>query len=261
MRNIVICALLGSLAMLGPCGGDDDDDDDPPPPQNTINNNPQVVNTQQPAQVMITVAASSTPPGARVSGGGRELGVTPFQTQVPIPAPQPGQPPQTFQFTFTLDGYQPATMTATPVNNTISITAALAPAVQPQEVAVGEPGGEEGDDGGPEITVQGRGGGPIFDNHITTGTATVDQPCIIDRLRVRLNGTHTFMSDMIVTLRGPNGTYMLQNHQRTNVFRTHIVRRAVGDQAQGQWTLSINDNVGQDAGALRGWSMGLRCRP
>jgi hypothetical protein len=259
MKHIAVCMLMG--ALLGPCSGDDDDD--PPPPANNIHNNPQVVNTQQPTQIMITVAASSTPPGATVTGGGRQLGITPFQTQVPIPAPQPGQPPQSFQFAFALEGYQPATMTATPVNNTISITAALAPIVQPTEVAVNnvqEGGDDEGGDGGPEITVQGHGGGPIFDNHITTGTANVDQPCIIDRLRVRINGTHTFMSDMIVTLRGPGGSYTLQNHGRANVFRTHIVRRAVGDQAQGRWVLSINDNVGQDAGVLRGWSLGLRCR-
>lgn len=268
MPKIVMCALMAG-SMLYSCMGDDEDDAPPPPP--TTATAPQPVNNTQnlqapppqPAgQVMITVAASSTPPGATVTGGGRQLGVTPLQTQVPVPAPVPGQV-QSFAFTFELAGYQTATINATPVNNTISITAALAPAMQPQEVPVAGTEGEEGDDGGPEITVQGRvPDGRIFDNHQTIGTAEVGQPCTIDRLRVRLNGNHTFNSDLYVSVRGPNGqSYMLQRSQRTNPFRAHIVRRAVGQQAQGRWTLIVDDRVGQDSGTLRGWSLGLRCRP
>jgi hypothetical protein len=282
MAKILVSALVVCSMMLS-CG---EDDDDAPPPPSAVANAPHQVQphqvqphqvqphqvqphvqpqVQQPVQptgqVMITVAANSTPAGAVVTGGGRQLGTTPLQTQVPVPAPVPGQV-QSFAFTFELPGYQTATINASPVNNTISITAALAPVAPPEEVAVpGQEEGEEADDGGPEITVQGRvPDGRIFDNHQTIGTAEVNQSCVIDRLRVRLNGNHTFHSDLHITLRGPNGNYSIQRAQRRNPFRAHILRSARGDQAQGRWTLVVDDRVGQDSGTLRGWSLGLRCR-
>jgi len=213
---------------------------------------------------MVTVAANSNPPGAVVIGGGRELGTTPLQTQVPIPAPQPGQPAASFAFTFTLEGYQPATINATPVNNTISLTAALAPAVAPEAVAANggdEAGGNTGGSGGPEIRVRGRGGGPIYDNHTTTGTAAVNQACLIDTLSVSLGGTHSYFGDLHITLRDPQGhSYSLARGGRRNPFRTHRVRRAAGRQARGTWRLSIADRLREDSGILRSWSMNMTCR-
>ena len=250
------------------CGGDEDDTPPPPPETASAPGTGQTGTTPQvappPGQVMVTVAANSTPPGAQVTGGGRQLGTTPLQTQVPVPAPQPGQV-QTFAFTFNLDGYQPATINASPVNNTISITAALAPAVQPEEVGGDDEGDDEGDDGdegsGPQITVQGRGGGPIWDNHTTTGHAVVSESCVVDRLRVRLVGTHTYYGDLHISLRDPDGrTYSLANGGRRNPVRTHTVRRASGRQARGRWTLSVADRLAQDSGVLRSWGMTIRCQ-
>lgn len=262
-----IAHAVAMLAVLASCGGGDDDDA-PPPPTNTA---PNVVTAAPgvppapaapPGQVMVTVIANSTPPGAMVTGGGRELGVTPLQTQVPIPAPQPGQV-QTFAFQFAMAGFQPATINASPVNNTISITAALAPMVQPQEVATGGGGGggdDDADEAG-EIRVNGQGGGPIYDHHTTNGFAVVGQDCTIDRLRVRLNGQHTYYADLHITLRDPSGnSYSLASGGRANPFRTHTVRRAVGRQARGRWTLAIADRLAQDSGVLRAWSLSLRCR-
>lgn len=257
----IIAATLLSVSLLAACGGDDDDT--PPPPPQTVNT--PFVNGQPtpqapvapPGQVMVTVNANSTPPGAMVTGGNRQLGVTPLTTQVPIPAPQPGQT-QTFAFVFSLDGYQPATINTSPMNGVISITAALAPATQAVEVgAEGDPDSE----GGNEITVNGRGGGPIFDNHTTTGSAVVDESCVVDRLRVRLEGTHTYFQDLTVTLRDPQGhSYTLQTRSRRNPFRTHVVRRAAGRQARGTWNVSVADTVAQDSGRLNGWRLMMTCR-
>lgn len=269
MRKIVVLVIAFVGASMLPsagCGGGDEDDAPPPPRTASA---PQVASAQgvgQPGQptaptgqVMVTVVADSNPRGAIVTGGGRQLGVTPLRTQVPVPAPAPGQV-QTFAFTFQLANYQPATINASPVNNTISITAALAPAVQPQEVAATANGG--GDEGGAsELRVSGHGGGAIYDHHTTTATAVVDQRCTIDRLRVRLNGHHTYLGDLYVTLRDPNGNrYSLKRGGNSNPFRSHNVSRAAGRQAQGRWTLSIEDRLAQDRGMLRGWSMHLRCR-
>lgn len=264
MRKSLIASSTLLLFLAGcPFGGDDDDDEPPPPPTTaTAPDTPAA----PPGQVMVTVAANSTPPGATVVGGGRSLGVTPLQTQVPIPAQQPGQPAQTFAFTFTLDGYQPATINASPVNNTISITAALAPAVPAQAVG-GDPsvdGTEDGDDdgpSGPSITVRGRGGGPIYDYNTTTGTAVVTQACVIDSLRLQMSGTHTYFGDLHITLRDPEGhSYSIARGGRANPFRTHRVRRAAGRQARGTWRLAIDDRLRQDSGILRSWSLIMTCR-
>ncbi|MFK7991581.1 MAG: proprotein convertase P-domain-containing protein, partial [Sandaracinaceae bacterium] len=206
--------------------------------------------------------ANSTPAGAMVTGGGRALGVTPLQTQVPIPAPQPGQAAPTFAFTFQAAGYQTATVNATPMNNTITITAALAPAVAPTPVGAG--GGDVNNGGGndgPSLRVNGRGGGPIYDRHTTTGTAVVQENCVIDRLRVRLRGRHSYYGDLHISLRSPAGrSYSLARGGSANPFRTHTVRRASGQQARGRWTLSIADRLAQDSGVLNGWNMEMTCR-
>ncbi len=254
---VALCALL-----LAACGGDDDDT--PPPPPSAVNSAPAPTQPAAPSgQVMVTVTANSTPPGAMVTGGGRQLGTTPLTTQVPIPAPQPGQV-QTFAFNFALAGYQPATVNASPTNNQITITAALAPLAGAVPTPVGgDPTGDDGEpsNGGPELRVSGRGGGPIFDNHTTTGTASVGQACTIDSLRVRLVGNHSYYGDLHITLTDPQGhSYSLARGGRQNPFRTHRVRRAAGRQAQGTWRLAIADRLAQDSGILRSWAMTFTCR-
>lgn len=209
-----------------------------------------------PGQVLVTVAAASTPPGATVTGGGQVLGTTPFTTQVPVPAPNPGET-QTFQFTFTLPGYQPSTITASPVNNTISLNAVLASAMPaiPPPVTGAPPTG-----GGGSMRVHGAGGGPIFDYHTTTSVATVTSPCVIRSLSVNLDGRHTFNRDLEVALRGPDGqSYSLQRHSTRSPFRSFSVPRARGHLAMGPWTLTIADTVGADNGELRSFDMSLDC--
>jgi len=251
MRNLRTTFLLcTSLALLLPAcgliGGDDDDDEPPPPPQTAT-----APEDEAPAgQTIITVTANSTPAGAQVVGGGRNLGNTPLTSQVPIPTPGPGQPMPTFAFIFTLDGYQPATINAAPVNGAISLTAALAPAVPPTEVGGDDSNGSGGGGGGSdsnEVRVSGRGGGPIWDNHTTTGSARVSESCVIERLRVRLVGNHTYYGDLHIALRDPQGrSYSLARGGRRDPFRTHTVRRAAGRQARGTWRLSIADRLAQD---------------
>ncbi len=237
----------------------------PPPPQQGQQAIQQGQVQAPPGQVLITVAASSSPPGATVTGGGRMLGLTPFTTQVPIPIAQPGQT-QTFQFTFQVPGYQAATVSASPINNTITLNTTLAPMVAGAAATGGEDADEdpddEPDDGtGESFTVRGPAGGRIYDNHTTTSTTRVTQSCTIRSLSVSIDGSHTYNSDLVVSVRGPDGTnYPLQSHASRNPFRRHPVRRAAGHPSQGAWTLAVADTVGADSGNLRGWSMSFRCR-
>ena len=251
-RTHIFFALLFSVA----CGGGNS----APPPSSTAASATTTVAAPPsvaPGQVLVTVAAASTPPGATVTGGGQVLGTTPFTTQVPVPAPNPGET-QTFQFTFTLPGFQATTLTASPVNNTISLNAVLASAMPaPTGVPVATavvPGG------GGTMRVHGVGGGPIFDFHTTTATATVTSPCVIRSLRVDLGGRHTFNRDLEVSLRAPDGSsFSLQRHSTRSPFRSHTVSRARGHLAIGTWTLTIADTVGADSGVLSSFDMSIDC--
>lgn len=259
---LIATACVVVMATNTACGGEAPP---PPPPQQgqqaIQGQGPQQV-VAPPGQVLITVAASSSPQGATVTGGGQMLGLTPFTTQVPIPAAQPGET-QTFQFTFQLPGFQPATVSASPINNTITLNAALAPMVAATGAVDPTTGQATPPDtgGGGTFTVRGPAGGRIWDNHTTTSAARVEQSCVIRSLSVDINGSHTYNSDLVVSVRGPDGTnYQLQSHASRNPFRTHAVRRAAGHPSQGVWTLAIADTVGADSGELRGWSMTVRCR-
>lgn len=186
------------------------------------------------------------------------LGTTPFTTQVPVPAAGPGET-QTFQFTFTLPGFQATTITASPVNNTISLNAVLASAT-PVATVVPTGGGLPPTSTGGSMRVHGVGGGPIFDYHTTTASASVSSPCVIRTLRVDLEGRHTFNRDLVVSLRAPDGqSFSLQSHSSRSPFRTHTVTRARGHLALGVWTVSIQDTVGADSGVLGSFDMQLDC--
>lgn len=116
-------AILFSLVGLIMCG---EEDDTPPPPRPAA----------PPAQATVTVTATSAPVGATVTGGGRLLGSTPLTTQVPVTPVAPGAPAPVYAFQFSMPGYMPATVNASPVNGSITLMAALVPMqAQPIEPA------------------------------------------------------------------------------------------------------------------------------
>ncbi len=218
-----------------------------------------VAPTAPPGLVMVTVSANSNPPGASVTGGGRPLGQTPLSTQVPVPAPQPGQPPQTFDFVFTKDGFQSTTIQAAPVNGVINITAALAPVGQGGGTEGGTEGGAEG--GGRVLEITGHGGGAIRDHSSVGATATVEEDCVINSIRVTVGGNHSYNRDLIVRLNPPEGGGVtLQNQQQRNPFRTYTVRSLEGRQARGEWRLRISDELDDDSGRLRRFALRIECK-
>lgn len=249
-RAVAAACALEVVALVSGCG---QDAPPPPPPISTVPVQPVVVAPQaQTGLVSVTVTASSNPPEAKVTGGGRPLGVTPLTTQVPIPAPLPGQPPPTFDFVFEKDGYQTATIQAAPVNGVINITAALAPVG-----AVPTAGG------GPtrELEVTGTGGGAITDFHTTTATANVTEDCIVDDASVVLRGNHSYHQDLTITLHAPNDeTYTLHHQRQSNPFRSHRVRGMEGENAKGEWTVRVRDDVERDSGRLTRFVVRLECR-
>lgn len=219
----------------------------------------------------LQISAVSSPPGARVTGGGTQLGVTPFVVSVPVPRPRAGET-QAFAFTFELAGYSPQTLTAVPVNGALSLNVLLTPqpadappaptldappdptleqpALPPQDPTTGE-----------SFRVAGRGGGVIRDGGQATGTALVSRSCVIRSLDVTLEGRHTYYGDLVVVLQGPDGQrFQLQNHSRSNPFRRYAVRRAEGSPSAGTWRLVVRDEWPADSGRLTAWSLDFTCQ-
>ncbi len=249
LRAFLLCVPLSGCCTTFGLG-------DPPPPPPVPDGGvatTTALGALPPGQVSVTVAASSTPPGAVVTGGGAQLGTTPFVVQVPVPAPSAGQV-QSFEFTFQLPGFQPTTLTATPVNNTVTIQATLTPLAPATGAALPVAAA------GTRITARG-GADSIPDLGTARSAVQIAEQCVVGALTVDLEGTHTFFSDLSVSLQAPDGTsFPLQRRARRDPFRTHTVRRAAGHMSQGTWTLIIADQVRADVGALRGWSMRLDCR-
>jgi hypothetical protein len=213
-----------------------------------------------PGLVNVTVSAISEPVGASVTGGGRPLGTTPLTAQVPIPAPAAGQPAPSFDFVFTLPGYTPETVRASPVNGRIDIRATLVLAGATPPVATPEvQPGTEGE--GRELSVASGGGGPLRDHQTATASAEVGEACTIGRLEVVVRGRHSYHRDLVLTLLAPSGDrFSLQRSQERNPFRTFRVRNAVGQEAQGRWTLRVEDTLDQDSGNLNGFTLNLVCK-
>jgi hypothetical protein len=246
---VAVAVLLAGCGLTDLLGGDDAP---PPPPPANAAVTPVPVAPTQPGLVMVTVSASSNPPGAEVTGGGRPLGVTPLSTQVPVPAPPPGQPAQTFDFVFSKQGFESTTIQAAPVNGVINITAALAP-------TGGVPTG--GDGAGRVLEITGTGGGAIPDRGSASATATVEEDCVIDSVAVIVGGSHSYNRDLVVRLTPPEGGALtLQNQQTRNPFRTYRPRTLEGRQARGEWTLRINDELDEDSGRLRRFALRIECK-
>jgi hypothetical protein len=115
--------------------------------------------------------------------------------------------------------------------------------------------------GGRDLSIASGPGGAIFDNHTTTSTALVTQPCTIQSLSVTVRGRHSFNSDLTLRLRAPNGeSETLQSHASRNPFRRYTTSHFVGLPAVGTWTLSVTDDVNADSGVLNGFALNLRCQ-
>ena len=123
----------------------------------------------------------------------------------------------------------------------------------------------------------------IRDLRTVTSTITVDADLIIGDLNVRMDASHTYVSDMVITLTSPtNVVYTLFNRRGTsgdNLIGTVFDDQAavgiaeglapftgafrpegsltslVGKNARGKWTLSISDKASRDSGTLQGWSL------
>jgi len=96
---------------------------------------------------------------------------------------------------------------------------------------------------------------------------------VISDVQVPVNITHTYIGDLDIVLKSPQGTGVVL-HNRSggsaeDIVGTYGVDLApaeplsafVGEPAAGTWELSVTDNADVDTGTLNGWSLDLCGRP
>jgi extracellular elastinolytic metalloproteinase len=93
----------------------------------------------------------------------------------------------------------------------------------------------------------------------------VEAPAPVAELALDVDISHAYAGDLSVALRGPTGKRVTV-HRRGGAERDHLIRSYgsadgeplaafVGLEAAGEWTLSIVDNQGRDAGKLNAWRL------
>jgi len=95
-----------------------------------------------------------------------------------------------------------------------------------------------------------------------SSSIVVDQPDTLLRLRVSVQITHTYISDLQVSLRAPSGdTVILHDFEGGSSQNLTISLREipefVGQDPRGTWSLLVSDQAPADIGTLESWSLEL----
>jgi len=80
----------------------------------------------------------------------------------------------------------------------------------------------------------------------------------VKSVKVKLDITHTWISDLTVELRHGTGASMLHNREggsARNIVKTFSVDEFNGAESGGEWTLHIIDHVRKDTGKLNSWQL------
>ncbi|MCC6285864.1 MAG: proprotein convertase P-domain-containing protein, partial [Phycisphaerales bacterium] len=122
---------------------------------------------------------------------------------------------------------------------------------------------------------------PINDGSTITSTIMVTDSFCVGDVDVEVDITHTYIGDLILDLRSPEGT-VVRLHNRTggttdNLMTTYddasfppdgpgVLADYAGEVSLGLWTLTISDNANIDTGSLNFWklkvaSSGTSCPP
>jgi subtilisin-like proprotein convertase family protein len=108
--------------------------------------------------------------------------------------------------------------------------------------------------------------GPIAipDNDVVGVSSSVvaDVPCAaVQSVQVRVDITHPFRGDLSIFLTSPESELVVllapSNDPTPDVHETFDVDIAAGQEASGEWVLTVIDDVPPDAGTLDRWSIGI----
>jgi subtilisin-like proprotein convertase family protein len=90
----------------------------------------------------------------------------------------------------------------------------------------------------------------------------------VDEIAVEIDITHTWIGDLNVSVRNPAGVEVAlherEGRSADDIQRTYRIDEApdlgafLGQDGDGDWTLSVSDNAGRDVGKLNRWALLLR---
>ncbi len=105
----------------------------------------------------------------------------------------------------------------------------------------------------------------ISDLGTVTSKLKLDGDVTIDKLKLDLDIKHTYRGDLTVTLTSPSGKSAVV-HNRTgggtdDVKGSFDLSAFAGEQAKGEWTLTVADKARGDTGVLNSWSLKASGKP
>jgi len=103
----------------------------------------------------------------------------------------------------------------------------------------------------------------IPDNDATGISASIQVPGsgAVRELKVTVDITHTYISDLVVELKHGTGTSTLHNREgddADDLRKTFTVTDFQGVDSAGEWSLVIRDHARQDTGTLHAWQLEMK---
>jgi subtilisin-like proprotein convertase family protein len=89
-------------------------------------------------------------------------------------------------------------------------------------------------------------------------TLVVEEELTIGSLQVRVDLEHTYIGDLVVGLKHGDREVVLHDKaggSEDNLQKDFPVAEFAGQDARGEWTLTVRDTGAQDVGTLKGWSL------
>lgn len=229
--------------------------------------------TTRAADTRVSVTVTSDPPGATVrTPEGEVLGTTPAMFVLNVPGEDVGEERR---FVLEMPGRASTEVTGRLLGGSLTLHAGLP--------AVGAVGATDTQPTNLPTTPGAVGAQPPSVSASTTDTSlpirdftTVEQhaeittDCTIGGGSVDLNLQHSYVGDLRVALRSPQGTeVVLHNHaggSRSALVtsfdwnaRRGVLHPLAGENARGRWSLIVRDSVGADTGTLNSFAVHFTC--
>jgi len=99
---------------------------------------------------------------------------------------------------------------------------------------------------------------PDNDSHGVQSVISVPEQLTIASLQVEIDIQHTYVGDLVIELSHNGTSYALWDREggsADDITRTFSVSAFDGQDAGGDWFLTISDNAGLDTGRLSGWAL------
>lgn len=112
-------------------------------------------------------------------------------------------------------------------------------------------------------TVEASGPTPIVTHGTAQSQVHVDQDLTLSQVAATVDLHHKWVSGLTVTVTSPSGKTatvpLAKGHDEKGTF--DLSQAFAGESAKGDWTLTVNDSLKTDVGAINAWSLQLTGEP